>query len=348
MNHQRTNQSQTHWNTTLFTALCLLAFPVIARANEPADRFVQAISANPDIPEEAKKVIEETWSDCDDCDGAEFLTQGLTVLSEEFRAGLDAYNDDEYETCIDNLEPLRQDPNPFIAVNAAAWQIKAMVALERPIEALDRIAELTTPDSGRVSEYSYFAAEIDFLRGFCLLGDLQYDDARTALEGFLERHPDASQRLTLSAEQMLLELGNREPGQIGEVVDLMNYSGRRLAQLDSGDDVQGKQKRIIDLLEEMIDEAEQREQQSSSSSSKGGSGGQQGQRPSNPMQESQLPGGPGADGPLRGDRRATPGEAWGSMPPAQREKILQALKDSFPGRYRRLVEQYYEELAKKP
>lgn len=333
----------------LLGALLFLASPVFTRADEAADRFVQTISANPDIPKEARKVIEETWSDCEDCDGAEFLTQGLTVLSEGFRAGLDAYNDDNYEACINKLDPLRQDSNPFIAVNAAAWQIKAMVALERPLDALERIAELTTPDSGRVAEYSYFAAEIDFLRGFCLLSDLQYDDARTALKVFLERHPDASQRLTLSAEQMLLELGNRQPGQIGEVVDLMNYSGRRLAQLDSGDEVQGKQSRIIELLDQMIDEAEQQEQQSSSSSNSGsGGGGQQGQQPSNPMQQSRLPGGPGGEGPLRGDRRANPGEAWGSMPPAQREKILQALKDSFPGRYRRLVEQYYEELAKKP
>ncbi len=37
-----------------------------------------------------------------------------------------------------------------------------------------------------------------------------------------------------------------------------------------------------------------------------------------------------------------------SMPPAERERILQALRDSFPSRYRKLVEQYYEELAKKP
>jgi hypothetical protein len=36
------------------------------------------------------------------------------------------------------------------------------------------------------------------------------------------------------------------------------------------------------------------------------------------------------------------------MPPADRERILQALRESFPNRYRQLVEQYYEQLAKKP
>ncbi len=66
------------------------------------------------------------------------------------------------------------------------------------------------------------------------------------------------------------------------------------------------------------------------------------------MQQSQLPGGSAREGPLRAGRRANPGEAWGDMPAAKRQRILQALRDSFPSRYRRLVEQYYEELAKKP
>jgi hypothetical protein len=36
------------------------------------------------------------------------------------------------------------------------------------------------------------------------------------------------------------------------------------------------------------------------------------------------------------------------MPPAERERVLQALRGTFPTRYRQLVEQYYEELSKKP
>ena len=36
------------------------------------------------------------------------------------------------------------------------------------------------------------------------------------------------------------------------------------------------------------------------------------------------------------------------LTPAERERILQALRERFPARYRQLVEQYYEQLAKKP
>ncbi|MGB0717589.1 MAG: hypothetical protein ACPGXK_17050, partial [Phycisphaerae bacterium] len=109
--------------------------------------------------------------------------------------------------------------------------------------------------------------------------------------------------------------------------------------------------RILELLDKLIEDAEKQEQQSQSSSSSGGGGGgggDSGSSPNSPMQDSNLPGGatPGT-GPLRESRRASPGEAWGAMPPAQRKEILQALRDSFPGQYRRLVEQYYTELAKK-
>ena len=66
------------------------------------------------------------------------------------------------------------------------------------------------------------------------------------------------------------------------------------------------------------------------------------------MQDSMLPGGQAQRGELGERRKANPAEVWGTMPPAQRKRVLQALKDNFPARYRQLVEQYYEELAKKP
>ena len=66
------------------------------------------------------------------------------------------------------------------------------------------------------------------------------------------------------------------------------------------------------------------------------------------MGRSQLPGGWTGKTQLGDLPQANPGDAWGAMPPAEREQILQALRDNFPRRYRKLVEQYYEELAKKP
>lgn len=317
----------------------------------PADRFAAVLSVSPDLPAQAVDLIRTRWAQCVDCDPEEFLTQGLTLVSEEFRAGLDAYDGDEYGDCARRMAELARGADPFLATNAAAYEIKSLVALDQTLEAGERIARLLDDGGARLAAHSYFSAEIEFLRGYCLLADLQYESAADALTHFLAQYPDAPQRLAIPARQILMELANREPGRIGEVVDLMQFSGRRLKNADGGELVQARQQKILDILDSLIEEAEEQEK-NACSANPGGSGGggqnqSQGQLPSDPMQDSMLPGGSFSEGEMRAARRANPGEMWGSMPPAERERILQALRESFPSRYRQLVEQYYEELAKK-
>ena len=316
----------------------------------PADRFVAALSPAPGLPADAVELIKTRWADCADCDPEEFLTQGLTLVSEEFRKGLDAYDADRYYNCSRQLAELTTDADPFLATNAAAYEIKSLVAIDQTLEAAQRITRLLEDGGEKLATYSYFSAEIEFLRGYCLLADLQYASASDALTHFLAQYPDAPQRLAIPARQILMELANREPGRIGEVVDLMQFSSRRLKNTDGGEIVQARQQKILDILDALIEEAEEQEKNACSAGAGGsGSQSQEGQSPSNPMQDSMLPGGSfSEEGSMRAARRANPGEMWGSMPPAERERILQALRESFPSRYRQLVEQYYEELAKKP
>ncbi len=319
-----------------------------AAAESPADRFVQNLDSMAAIPVDAREMIRKTWSDCIDCDGEEFLTQGLTVISKKFRDGLDAYDSDDYAKCAILMRASRKDANPFVAAHATAYEIKTHVQMEKLLEALTLMEDLKEEDRTAIARYSYFDAEIDFLYGFCLLSDLQFEEASMSLGQFLEKHGDASQRLVIAAQQMLIELANRAGEDVGEVVDLMNFSSRRLKHADTGEIVRTRQQRILDLLDQMIEEAEQQEQQQQSGSG-GSSGGSSGKSPSTPMQDSTLPGGSSAEGPLRGAaKKANPAQTWGSMPAAQRQKILQAIRESFPSRYRKLVEQYYEELGKKP
>lgn len=324
-----------------------------ASAQKPVDLFLSSIEKDSSIPADAKQLIRSTWASCQDCDADEFLTQGLAVLSAPFRRGLDAYDAERYDDCIAIMADLRPSKDLFVAVHAAAYEIKALVAKEHLLDAGQRIEQLLDGrpvESGNVAAYSYFAPEISFLQGFCLLSDLQYDQAQRLLTRFVQRYAESSQRLHIAAQQMLAELQTRQPEQIGEVCDLMTYAGRRLGQRDSGETVQTRQDRIIELLDKLIEDAEENENSGSSSSSDGSDSSQKqgSQQPSNPMQTSKLPSGGPKEGTLQARRRANPGDVWGSMPPAERERILQALRDNFPSRYRQLVEQYYEELAKKP
>lgn len=316
----------------------------------PADRFVGYAQTDPAVPFEARELIRKAWAECNNCDGDEFVTQGLSVLSPRFREGLDAYEAESYPQAAAIMRERMTDPNPFVSAYAAAYEIKALAQAEQFPEVNERIAALGEEGLAGISERTYLAAEIAFLRGFCLLADVRYREAAGALEEFLREYADASPRLVVPAQQMLLELSNRESGGISDVADLMTSCGRRLRWADGGETVQARQQRIVDLLNQLVEDAEKREQQQNQSGggSSGGSG-KNSRSPSSPMQRSMLPGGtsPAAEA-LREQRRANPGESWGSMPPAERERVLQALRESFPSRYRRLVEQYYEDLAKKP
>ena len=333
----------------VFVWLGIAGWATTATADAPVDRFLAQLGVDTAAGAQAASLIREQWAACEDCDANEFLTQSLAVLSPDLREGLDAYDSDDYEGCAARMSKLVDDPDPFIAVHAGVYEIKALTEVERFVEASDRIYKLVADGGTRLERHSYFAPEIEFTKGYCLLADLQYDEAAEAFARFLVERPDAAQRLTLAAKQILTELDNRRPGKIGEVADLMDYSGRRLKSSDGGAMVQTRQKRIVDLLDVLIKDAEEQEKNSCKSGSPSGqSGGKAGRMPARPMQESRLPGGnPGEDGSRPG-RRANPGDTWGAMPPAERERILQALRESFPARYRRLVEQYYEQLAKQP
>ena len=316
-------------------------------ADIPVDRFLHQIEQSATIPADARELIKRQWADCKDCDPEEFLTQALAVISLKFREGLDAYDADQYTQSAAIMHDLVAEADPFVAVHAAVYEIKALVALELMLEAGARLADLAASPH-KVDAYSYFQSEVDFLRAYSMLSDLRYEEAEATLKRFLLDHADASARLTIAARQMLMELANREPEKLGDVVDLMDFSGKRLKSEDAGEPVRTRQQRILDLLDKLIKDEEEKEKQSSSSSGGGSSSGTPNNSPSNPMQQSQLPGGAPEAGQLRAARRASPGEAWGAMPPAERERVLQALRGTFPTRYRQLVEQYYEELSKKP
>ena len=224
------------------------------------------------------------------------------------------------------------------------------MGLDRLIEAAERIGELSGDGGARLAAYSYFAPEMGFLRGYCLLGDLRFEEADHALRAFWLISPMLRRGWRFPPGKILLELSNREPEMMGEVVDLMQYSGRRLKNADAGETVQQRQQRVLELLDKMIKEAEDREKNACSSGSSGSSGGQSksGQAPQSPMQDSSLPSGNPEPGMLRSGRRVNPGETWGAMPPRSESVSCKHFARAFRSRYRRLVEQYYEELAKKP
>lgn len=118
---------------------------------------------------------------------------------------------------------------------------------------------------------------------------------------------------------------------------------RRLAQLGAGDATQERQQQVLDALDDLIEDLEEqkkRQQQQAASASPGQGG------PLEPAEESRP-------GELKGSgevdrKRLVSGDAWGALPPAERERLTQEITRDFPPRYRALIEDYYRTLAAPP
>lgn len=318
----------------------------------PASRvvsdFLKHVAAGAAYPPSARAFVAKNAGRASDRPTA-FIHESLAVLSPVFKTALDDYDGDRYEQAADGFETLAWSDDPFLAVAAAGLGAAALVELDQ-IERCERMLTHVIKSHAPIDRYTPSPGAVRFMVGFCQVHNLEYDAAKKTFEAFLRSGAaGAPERFRIAATQMLTELSRRSPGRLGDVYDLMHYARRKLSHGETDELVQTRQTEAVGLLDVLIEEAEEQEQQGDGDGSGGGGGG--GGSPSgnrgggSGAKRSTLPGGESRTGQLR-KRRARPGEAWGRMPPKARDQILQSLQKQFPSRYRDLLEQYYEQLAR--
>ena len=162
---------------------------------------------------------------------------------------------------------------------------------------------------------------------------------------FLEDYPDAPQRYRRAMDQMKNELVQEWESPLYDLAGKMNHVGRQIEKGDTAKPTtQKKQSEIIDILNELIKKAEQNEGKGQGQG--GGGGNPNGNRQSSgPADSSKISPGASRTGDLRGKKKRKPGDKWGEMRDKERDEVLQALKEKFPGRYRELQEQYDRAVA---
>lgn len=331
-------------------------YPAVKPADEIVESFVRHVGETTGFPDKARQFVAVEWAKRRGKPEAEtFVVDALAVLYPELKQALDLRSGNDGANAAEALAKLAESDDPYLAVNAAGLAAQALVGEDRVVEA-DALLRAVEQKHADWRERTTSAGEFLFLSGFSAVQMLRYDQATTELGEFLHNYPDAPERLRKSAEQMVKELNSREPDGLGDVHDLMDYARREMELGKSGDDVREKQKKAVDLLAKLVEQAEEQEkqqqqqQQQNSKSQKNGGGKNKndprGAKPgSQHAQRSTLPQG-GGDTNLGENKRVRPGESWGKMPPKEREALLQALQKRFPSQYRDLVEQYYRELSK--
>jgi TolA-binding protein len=321
--------------------------PRVARVNADFLKHLEDLAPNQAA---AAEVIRDSWkNDYADQSRDGFVPDALAVLYPPFRAALGDFDYGRYESVETSLAPLLTHSDPFLRANAGYFHARALI--ERGL--LEEAEEFLTPfntSENDAAGYTPYAPHLLFLLGFSEVSNLRFDAAKQTLERLRQRYPDAPEAVAIGTQQLLLELERRETGNLGEVAGLLDYASARLDVTDVQQRVRQRQDEAVALLDRLIEEAEQQEKSGGGGGSGGGRGargrkGAPAARPQRGAEESAAPVGPGRIGDLHSSTPAAPGEMWGRMPPAEREKILQSLRDRFPSRYRQLVEQYYRSLA---
>lgn len=314
-------------------------------------RFLADLAANSDVSVLQVERVRRGWeTSYRDARAVSFIPDALAELYPDFATALSAYDTADAEQAAARFALLRTHADPYVRACATWFEARALLDLNRH-EEVEQLLTAALADEELLAHAPH-AQHLQLLLAVAASRNLRFDAARAALEPAQRSDAAAPEPLRVATRQLLLELGARNPGTLDEAAEMMHYVADRLRVVDTRRRTREKQQEILDLLDQLIQEQEAQDQQQQSSSRQS----QQQQRP-RPMDAPQSPKDQ-SDAPLQTSRddipvqnevdQANPGEVWGKLPPKERERILQVLRERFPSRYRQLVEQYYRSLAEQP
>jgi hypothetical protein len=130
-----------------------------------------------------------------------------------------------------------------------------------------------------------------------------------------------------------IEQADRQQDPLRYLTGDMGDIATKLSEYQTNKPVQQKQEEVVRNLDVLIKELEKQ--------CKGG--GRAGSGGGKPLSESRIVGGKGGQGeltdPKKGDKQ------WASLPPKQREQILQSQTEGFPPGYESILQSYYRRLS---
>ena len=305
------------------------------------ESFSEYHSENEDFSTEARNEIVNFTTEGEIGTGA--LTSFLRELYPEFAEALRMAGDDPEEG-IKSLEEIAKNKDPFLAAEGTYYLSRVLVSEGRFEKALPLLENLRNERR----QHSLRAGESLYYQGVCYSNMLQRTAASDALNEFIDEYPEASPRLIGAAKDLIASLERVHRGSIDDVAGHMEFSRRKLDLTDVGESTQMAQSKIVEMLDALIEMAEEQEKPpppdpNSSESQSQAQGGNQSNKPGNGNNNSKQ-GNPNAQEPPRVVRRVRGAaeSAWDDLRKRDRgTDALGALKSKYPARYRLLVDQYY-------
>jgi tetratricopeptide (TPR) repeat protein len=270
----------------------------------------------------------------------EAITAGLSELYPEYRESLVQLAQEEPAAALAALQKLAASEDVFLAADASYYLARAHALSDRFDESLPLLEQLTA----KLANKTVLLGEAVYLRGVCESRLLQREQAVASFERFLKDFPTAPERMKIGAIRQLEQLKQFKPETITDVFERMDFARRRLAREQTGESTQEQQNKVVDILAKLIKEAEEREcncqgggQGEGQSESQGQNGGGEG--------EGQGGDGSGSNdkslGPVVKKIYRGPQSPWSQLRDKERDPAYSAIKEKFPARYEKLIEQYY-------
>ncbi|RZO14345.1 MAG: tetratricopeptide repeat protein [Verrucomicrobiaceae bacterium] len=305
------------------------------------DLFSEYHSENEEFSVEARDQIDNFKNQEKIETGA--LTSFLRGLYPSFGEALREAGDDPEEG-IKALEIISKNKDPFLAAEGSYFLSRVLVSEGLFEQALPHLNNVI----GKWSKQSLRGGESLYYQGVCYSNMLQRTAASDALNEFIEGYPDSSPRLIGAAMDLIASLERVHRGSIDDVAGHMEFSRRKLDLTEVGEGTQVAQSKIVAMLDELIEMAEEQEKPpppnpNDSESQAQGQGGNPSGKPGNGQNNSKQ-GNPNAQKAPRVVRRVRGAaeSAWDDLRKRDRgTDALGALKSKYPARYRLLVDQYY-------
>lgn len=331
------------WILSLGCLGSMIVSSMSAHGEDIVDRFQRHVEQLSGVSEEVRsetlQVVSGLASDPYSRDLA--IGDGLVVLYPEFSAVMDALGEERIDDAVAQLSTLSQHADPYLAAAAGFMQARAEIMREQYAAAIPLLEKFTTEQN----EFSTQVGDALYFLGMCQSAMLENEKAITSLVNFLEQYPNAPERMRVGAWRRLQELRSIEEGSMTDVLQRMEFSRRQLQGQDTGDRTQEEQFKIVSMLNQLIEQAEESESQGGSCNKPGES---ESQSPSQGQAQSQGQGGEqtgnGSRNPNGVARRTFddgPSSEWSRLRDRSRDPAFNAIKDKYPPRYQQLIDQYY-------
>lgn len=325
---------------TAWTSAAIAKAP--SNASKAIDGFIAHLNELDAIDQETIDSVTATVRAMgeDEYDREIAITEGLSQLYPEYAEALAAMSGEDLDVAVKKLKPFCKSEDRYLLADATFFLARAYVYSERYEEALPLLSDFVD----NLENLSVQTGTALYLKGMSEASLIMRPEAKETLERYLQEYPESSERMKVSAWRQLQTLHAIEEGSIGDAFQRMELSRRRLELQETGDPTQTEQEKIVGILATLIKKAEEQECQGGNCNGNQPSPGEgQGDKKGAGKGGQEGGGSNVPDGTVvRRTFGTGPLSPWSRLRDRSRDPAFTALKEKYPARYQKMIEQYYK------